>query len=187
MSTSTTQDSAISSLIAGVKQSDERAIARLWEIYFQRVAGLARKTLDGTRGAADEEDVAQSAFRSFCLRAGRNGFARLNDRRDLWNLLATITFRKALKQVAREGRRPATVHDAEQALSRQPAHELLVELREEIDHLLKLVDEDARRVAALVMSGHTNEEVAALCRFSRAKVERKRRLLRETWRRELDR
>jgi RNA polymerase sigma factor (sigma-70 family) len=183
MLTSSADSDPITALIAGLKRSDEPSIARLWELYFRRVAGLARRVLGDARGAADEEDVAQSAFRSFCLRAGGSGFPRLNDRRDLWSLLATITFRKALKQIAREAHQIPTIPDAERALANQPDHEFLVELRDEIQRLMGLIDEEERRIAGLIMSGHTNEEIARLCGFSRTKVERKRKLIRETWRR----
>jgi FixJ family two-component response regulator len=98
-------------------------------------------------------------------------------------LLATITFRKALKQIAREARQIPSIAGVERALASQPDHEFIAELRDEIEQLLGLIDEDERRIAGLVMAGHTNEEIARLCGFSRTKVERKRKLIRETWRR----
>src|SRR5262249_48736268 len=57
-------------LIQRLKRGDREAAAWLWEGYVRRLLGLARKKL-GTfpRRAADEEDVALSAFNSFCLRA----------------------------------------------------------------------------------------------------------------------
>jgi hypothetical protein len=41
------------------------------------------------RRAADEEDVALSAFNSFCLRAEEGRFLRLDDSDDLWQVLMT--------------------------------------------------------------------------------------------------
>jgi hypothetical protein len=48
-----------------------------------------------SRRVADEEDVALSAFDSFCAGAERGRFPDLKDRDNLWALLVTITARKA--------------------------------------------------------------------------------------------
>jgi hypothetical protein len=71
-----------------LKAGDQAAAPPLWEGYFRRLVGLARQRLPGIpRRAADEEDVALSAFDSFCRGAERGQFPRLNDRDDLWQLL----------------------------------------------------------------------------------------------------
>ena len=46
------------------------------------------------RRAADEEDVALSAFDSFCRGAEQGRFPQLDGRDDLWHLLVVITVRK---------------------------------------------------------------------------------------------
>src|SRR5262245_60870661 len=85
---------------------DHQAAQPLWERYFQQLVHLARARLQGTpRRAADEEDVALSAFASFCRGAEQGRFPRLSDRKDLWRLLVVITARKALDLSARERRR----------------------------------------------------------------------------------
>ena len=48
--------------------------------------------------------MALSAFQSFCERAGRGQFPQLDDRDDLWRLLATITVRKALDTMRHQTR-----------------------------------------------------------------------------------
>jgi hypothetical protein len=55
----------------GLLQAGDPADAQqLWQQYFQRLVGLARKNLAGSpRRAADEEDVALSAFDTFCRNA----------------------------------------------------------------------------------------------------------------------
>jgi hypothetical protein len=56
-----------------LKAGDSAAARPLWERYFRRLVGLARTRLRGApRQAADEEDVALSAFDSFC-RAAEGG------------------------------------------------------------------------------------------------------------------
>src|SRR5688500_4224311 len=87
---------SVSRLIDGVVVRDEAAVQALWECYFPRLVGLARRRLAGApRRAADEEDVALSAFHSFCRNAERGRFPRLLDRDGLWRLLVVITARKA--------------------------------------------------------------------------------------------
>jgi DNA-directed RNA polymerase specialized sigma24 family protein len=82
---------------------DPAGAEALWERFFPRLVGLARRALAGRpQRAADADDAALSAFASFCLRA-RAGEFRPADREGLWHLLAVITTRKARKQARREG------------------------------------------------------------------------------------
>src|SRR5437660_4516810 len=88
-----------------IKGGDAAAVQRLWEAYFPRLVGLARKRLrEAPRRAADEEDVALSAFDSFCDGVARGRFPQLTDRDDLWHVLVTITARKALQLIRHEQR-----------------------------------------------------------------------------------
>src|SRR5262249_47596565 len=86
-------------------EGDTAAAQRLWERYFHRLVGLARAKLQGQpRRAADEEDVALSAFANFCRAVEAGRFPRLADRHDLWRLLVTLTERKAYNLVRDERR-----------------------------------------------------------------------------------
>src|SRR6516162_1298201 len=98
-------DHSVTRWIEGLKSGDANDIERLWNRYFRRLMRLAGAKLPGhCRRAFDEEDVALSAFQSFCDRASRGQFPQLNDRDDLWRLLATITVRKALDTMRRQTR-----------------------------------------------------------------------------------
>src|SRR5260370_15515068 len=89
-----------------LKVGDAAGVQKLWEGYFSRLVGLARKKLrEAPRRAADEEDVALSAFDSFCDGVARKRFTHLADRDDLWRILVTITAHKAL-QLVRHGPPP---------------------------------------------------------------------------------
>src|SRR5207237_8366739 len=88
--------SSVSEWIDRLKAGDPVAVECLWGRYFERLVGLARNQLRGTpRRAADEEDVALSAFDSFCRGMERGCFPELLDRHSLWRLLVTLTLRKA--------------------------------------------------------------------------------------------
>ena len=59
-------------------------VEKLWERYFERLVVVARNNLGKLpRCVSDEEDVALSAFGSFCEGALRGRFPKLNDRTDL--------------------------------------------------------------------------------------------------------
>src|SRR5262249_28661015 len=86
---------SITLFLTSLKQGDRGAADRLWSTYIQRLVSLARLKIGAApRRAADEEDVALSAFDSFCRRAEGGEFARLSDREDLWQLLVVLTERK---------------------------------------------------------------------------------------------
>ena len=78
-----------------LRQGDAAAAQKLWELFFQRLASLAQKRLASTRIViADQEDVALSAFNSFCIQIENGRYPDINDRENLWRLLATITRNK---------------------------------------------------------------------------------------------
>jgi hypothetical protein len=68
-----------------LKAGEQAAVQQLWTRYYARLVRLAREKLGAApRQAADEEDVALSAFDSFCRAAEAGRFPRLLDRDDLW-------------------------------------------------------------------------------------------------------
>jgi RNA polymerase sigma factor (sigma-70 family) len=176
--------------VAGLKADEVAAMENLWQRYFHRVRGMARKILSGgPKRTADESDVAQSAFRSFVIRARKGLFPKLDDRIDLWRILATITVRKAVKQKHKQARQRSAATDVElvkAVLSEKPRLESEIMVRDEIQRLKELLDPDAQRVLTLVLEGHSTAEIAKQCELSRATIERKRKLIRETWLRELE-
>src|SRR5262249_38978130 len=113
---------SVSRLIDGLVVGDAAAVQALWERYFRRLVGLARKKLQSApRRLEDEEDVALSAFASFCRAAEAGRFPQLLDREGLWRLLVVITVRKVAHLVRDEGRRPTSPLDAVELLSHEPS------------------------------------------------------------------
>jgi DNA-directed RNA polymerase specialized sigma24 family protein len=194
-------EGSITVWIGRLKAGDSAAAQPLWENYFDRLVTQARRKLAGNSPvAADEEDVALSAFESFFRRAREGRFPDLDDRDDLWKLLLSITGRKALNLIRNEHREKRGGGHVRQAsamvgegdadvyaavLGREPTPELAAQLAEECRRLLDgLDDADLRAVAVSKMEGWTNAEIADKRGSSIATVERKLNLIRKRWQRE---
>jgi DNA-directed RNA polymerase specialized sigma24 family protein len=194
----------ITGWVRQLQSGDAGAAQKLWEGYFDRLVRLARGKLQGTpRRAADEEDVALSAFDSFCRGAARGRFPQLQDRDDLWQLLIVITERKAfdLAQHSRRRKRDwrrehhsvetngdssADVLPGANLVGREPDPEFAAEMVEECRRLLGLLgDKDLRSIALWKMEGYTNLEVGAQLGFAVATVERRLQLIRKIWQSEI--
>jgi DNA-directed RNA polymerase specialized sigma24 family protein len=198
-------DDSVSRWIDGLKAGDAAGIERLWDDYFQRLVRLARAKLAGhARRASDEEDIALSAFHSFCDRASRGQFLLLADRDDLWRVLFTITARKVIAAVRHQNRRKrgggrvlgesALIEEGDLAdegiarlLDREPTPEAAAAFAEDYDRLLALLDNETLRTIALrKLDGHTIEDIAAELGISPRTVDRKLELIRALWRNEFD-
>jgi DNA-directed RNA polymerase specialized sigma24 family protein len=183
-----------------LKSGDPEAVGLLWATYFTRLTAAARARLrTAPRGRADEEDVALSAFDSFCRRAERGQFPNLDDRDDLWQVLLTIADRKAAQLVRDEMRLKrgggrvvqASVLDAAggsgadvfgATVGAEPTPEFAAQVAEEYERLLSLLDEsELRAIAVWKMEGYTNSEVAARIGRAEVTVERKLARIRRKW------
>lgn len=180
-----------------LQQGECEAVQVLWERYFHRMVALARKKLQHSpRRVADEEDVALSAFDSFCRHAENGRFPQLFDRDSLWRILVVMTARKAshlMRDQTRQkrgGGNQAAEPEAfslDQMLSREPTPELAAQMAEEYAHLLKiLADEELASVAIARMEGYTVEEIAEKLSYAPRSIKRKLQLIRNLWEKELD-
>jgi RNA polymerase sigma factor (sigma-70 family) len=174
--------------IAQVKEGQREAVGPLMDHYFHRLVGLARARLRSIPAlAGQDEDVALSAFKSLCLGAEGGRFPNLQDRNDLWRLLAVITVRKSIDLQRRK--RPEELVAAEavdQFLSREPPPELAAELAEECQRLLDgLGDPQLKSIALWKVEGLTNEEIARRLGCVERSVERKLHRIRLAWESEL--
>jgi RNA polymerase sigma factor (sigma-70 family) len=182
--------------IRQLKEGEAEALGPIWAIYCERLVRLARQRLGGVlRAHADEEDVALSAFKSFWQGVDRGRFPDLEDRDDLWQVLIMLTVRKAIDFRKREKARKRGGHmkrlDAEvlaDFINREPTPTLAAELTDELRCRLEALDErELQAVAMAKMEGYTNEEIAGQLGRSTATVERKLRLIRKAWERDLQR
>ena len=204
-----TAGESVTCWIDRLKGGDREAAQRLWERYFGRLVLETRRWLRHTpRQAADEEDVALSAFDSVCRRAAQGRFPRLFDRDDLWQLLVVIAFRKTYNQIKHERRRQPpgrrVIHTSALAagpggdegalfadlIGRGPNPALAAQTAEECRRLLAgLGSEELRQVALWKLEGYTAEEIAPRMDDgkgrSEATVRRKLDLIRRRWEEEV--
>jgi DNA-directed RNA polymerase specialized sigma24 family protein len=193
---------SVTQWLHGIKTGESADIQRLWDRYFQRLVRLAAARLPGhCRRAFDEEDVAISAFQSFCDRASQGQFPQLNGRDDLWRLLATLTVRKAvfmmrhqtrqkrgggrlLGESAFQARGGQTVAGGglAEVLSKEPTPDDAARFADAFDDLIsKLPDPMLKTIVMRKLKGHTVEEVGAALGKSTRTIDRKLRLIRAIW------
>jgi DNA-directed RNA polymerase specialized sigma24 family protein len=192
---------SITQWIGDLRGGRSVASEKLWERYYVRLVGLARKKLrDVPRRVSDEEDVVVKAFHSFCAGAAEGRFPKLGDRDDLWQVLVVLTARKAADQLKHQYRqkrgaelvrgdslRLEDMNGEQRALIDQvagsePTPEFALQLTEECERLLaQLNDETLRSVALAKMDGYTNDEIAERLNVKTRTIERKLSLIRDIW------
>jgi len=197
---------SVTAWINELKAGNHEGAQKLWERYFRRMVGLAHTKLKGMpRRVADEEDVALSAFDSFCRGAQHGRFPQLRDRNNLWPLLLLITKRKAIDLIQEQraekrgggkvrgesalllliNSKPSAA-GIERVLGREPTPQFAAEVAEECERLLDFLNDDRlREIAILKMEGYTDKEVAAKLKCGIRTVERKLERTRAIWVKEI--
>jgi hypothetical protein len=196
-------DGSITHWLGLLQAGDRDAAGPLWQHYFHLLVARARAALRGQALLGrDEEDVALSAFDSFCRAAEAGRFPDLNDRDGLWRLLLVFTARKASHLIGsaltqkRGGGRVRAETDLAAAgsegdegilaavVGQEPSPELAACVAEECRRLLDLLDVELRPLAVWQLEGYSAEEIAARLGRSPRTAARKLAMIRELWRQE---
>jgi DNA-directed RNA polymerase specialized sigma24 family protein len=188
---------SVTTWLSLLKAGDSAAAELLWQRYFAQLAELARKHLAAhVRRAADGEDVALSAFASFCAGAQAGRFPRLSNRHDLWRLLLTITLRHARNLAQhetcqrRDSRRSVAAADLfdlpdadlDRLTGSSPDPALAAEVADQLrHHLARLPGDDLRTIAQDLLAGYTAVEIAQRLGCSLRTVERRWQRIRQFW------
>jgi RNA polymerase sigma factor (sigma-70 family) len=195
-----TEPGSITRWVRQLEAGQRAAVRALWEAYFPRLVVLARRKLQGLPPQlADAEDVALSAFQSFCQAAEQKRFPRLDDRDDLWQILVLLIRNKSVnlhkyhQRDRRDHRRtqslagldnvPDDVADFLEILEgREPDPAFAAEMAEQCQQLLgRLPDEQLRQIAQLKLEGYTNQEIAERLQCAPATVDRRLARIRLCW------
>ena len=110
--------------VSQLKDGDPQAAQQLWNTYFLRMVKVARAKLHGAPSRmADEEDVALSAFKSFCRGTQDGRFPQLHEHEDPWPLLLALTNAQGDRPGAlRAARQAGRIRHAIQRASASPAN-----------------------------------------------------------------
>lgn len=198
---------SVTRLFPALRQGDPFADQMVWERYFDRLVQFARRQLAPVhRRAADEEDVALSAFQTLFRGVEEGRFPQLADREDLWKVLVTLARRKALKHVEREqtqkrgggevrgesafgvsddselnGGIAGVADDAGGLRAPTPTPDevaAVIDLREQ---LFARLGDDLQEIAQLKLDGFTNIEIGQRIGRSEALVRLKLQRIRKLW------
>jgi RNA polymerase sigma factor (sigma-70 family) len=197
---------SVSTCLELLKQGDDAAAALLFERYFRRLEGLARAKLIPLHRqvAADHEDVAQSAFNDFCQAVRTERYIDLHGRGDLRRVLAAFAVNKAKSLLDREkaGKRGSGAVRGESAFASKPDESgigggidqiaspdtdpaMTAEFDDLLDRFHASLDEKQKEMAALMLEGHSSDEIGEKINMPASTVRRKltiiRSLLAETF------
>lgn len=192
--------------VQNLRGKDRESARQLWNRYFDRLIHEARRQLGRTpQRHVHEEDVAASVFASLCRGAENGRFDAVGSRDELWRLLIVLTRckvidrKRRLKRIRNGGGKVAgesiflNKGDSEQRrrgldglAGNQVSPEDLAIINEECQRLLLMLRDDTlRTVATCRLEGFSNEEIANRLQISIRSVERKLRLIRDSWLKEL--
>ena len=198
-------DESVTRWLRQLEARDQDAARLLWQRYYRELVELARARLGQTpRRIADEEDIALSVLRSLCEGAAQGQFAAVVNRRELWQLLATITIRKVINQqrlLTKQKRGGGRVRGDsvlevmggdgcgagfDEILGDAATPEVLAIAVEEYHRLMRVLDDDhLRTIAQRKLEGHRNEDIADELGLACRSIERKLQRIRQVWEAEL--
>lgn len=201
---------SVTECLERVKQGESFAQLQIFERYCSALTALANGRLHRGHVVADAEDVVSQVFYDFLMGATEGRFRKLEDRRDLWQLLLALTRRRMISQrrydCAQKRSNPSaephlpTTMSADSAIERasvrphegtmqqsvvdlQPNPALATQLQEEFVVRLQQLDGDKlRSIAVQKLAGYSNQEIADKMDCSLRSVERKLSLIRRRWR-----
>jgi len=196
-----TEDS-VSRWIDEIQLGKDELAGAIWERYFPQLVRVARQRLSSRQDpVADEEDIALSVLESFFEGAQNNRFPNLRDRDGLWRLLSEMTRRKAIDYLRHSQRQKrdrgkvlgdsaftgfeSSQNGIGQVPGNDPTPEFAIILAEACETLLDQLDTELQQLALNKLEGYTNKEIASKLGCSLATVERRLKLIRKKWQREL--
>ena len=175
-------------------EGDQDAAKWLVDRYYVRLVNLAKRKLGAMPPqVADDEGAVISAFRSFFSGVRVGQFPKLDDRDDLWKVLATLTTRKAVAQIrhhwrkrgeAGNGRNQAAV---DEIASCQPTPDEAASFLEECQARIDaLTDDRLREIVLLRLQGWDTDQIADKLQVHRRTVQRKLALVEREWRDQIE-
>lgn len=182
-----TTPGSISRHLQDVRAGDADAASLLWMRCVRLLLAQARRLLEGkNRRVADEDDLASGVFMEVCQGLHNGQFDRIQDRKHLWRLLWMITRRRVQNHCRRfhSPQRPAesalpldsSVHRVDSSSDDQQVQEWMSDLQD------CLPNPALKQIASLLIEGHSDEYIAGKTALSLRSIQRKVRIIEQTWR-----
>lgn len=180
-----TDDDDSIDLVARFRAGDEQAAEALFHRYVRRLTALAQRRLsDRLARRVDADDIVQSAYRSFFIKARDGGFS-IKESGDLWRLLVVITLNKLRRQVERNtaGKRAMNTEQSfradtsatglrPEAIASEPSPDEALAVVEEVQRLMEGLTPSQCQMLQLRLQGYTVDEIAAQVNRSERGVRR---------------
>lgn len=184
-------EQSVTNWINALKGGDHLAAERLWSFLQRRLVNHAQRLVRVSPAHYDEDDVALSAFGAMCDGLQNGRYEDIDNRSDLWKLLAVITVNKARKRAEHENRLKrggafSKISDGESILklltSNDLPPELSLSMKEECERKLESLEQkELKLVVLLKVEGYTNDEIADSMGCTRRSIQRRLAVIREIW------
>jgi DNA-directed RNA polymerase specialized sigma24 family protein len=198
---------SVSEWIAALKLGDLESVQKLWDRYRLQLIDAARQRLSLVqRTPEDEDDISQSVLIAIWRGAAAGRFDDVRNRDELWWTLLKITKYKVIdsargqsaqKRGGKNGRTDVSLasdldstgtYTFQTIVGDQVTHDTIVALEDETTVILRsLRNATLRRIAEARIEGYTASEIAERLSIPQRSVERKLKLIRDQWSRELER
>ena len=188
-------EGSVTKCLNALRNGSDDAVELIWSRYNHSLIAIVNRWLKKSRDIVnDGEDITIEAFDSFLRRHRKGDFPALSGREDMWRMLLVIAYRKAVNSIRNSNRQCRRSGSAQHVSSndfdvpdRGPPPDIEFELADSIRHLLGLLSDDLREIAASKMTGYSNAEIATKLGKSLATIERRLRLIRMKWEFEVSR
>lgn len=197
------ENGSVTQWVNALKQGKAEYAQHILDRYMSRLIQVAYRRLGKSRRrVADEEDVVSIAFTKFLERVDQGGFSKLDDRQDLWQILFTLTDRKAVDLIRHEtatirggedivvgetafdqkGEEPNSSPGISSLPGDEPTPEYTAILIEEFEARLGTLNDEQQVIAIDKMNGMSNKEISQNRSLSLRTVERRLQETRKLWR-----
>jgi hypothetical protein len=190
----TTEPGSITQWLQRLHAGEADAAEEIWIRYYPRVVRLAAlQLIKSDDRSIDEEDVAQSTFRTVYLAVMNGKYPDIEDRRDLWRLLLVST----LNRVRRHHRDSHTLkRSVNELVTQDQSRRRLImeisgpdaqaEMADLIETLFRRLDQEdptgeLRQIALLKLEEHSASAIARRLKRRKNHVLQRIRLIRILW------
>jgi DNA-directed RNA polymerase specialized sigma24 family protein len=188
---------SVTKAIAAFTDHDEQSAQLIWERFFDRLCRFAEKKIyHRHRRYMDPEDIAGSAMYALMEGLKQGHFYSVNNRDQLWQMVAMIAARKAINKAKfldrdKRGGKQVVGESAlnDLGLSNLETYILAADDPAKFvefemtcrELLLQLPDDDYREIALMRMAGFANQEIGKKLSCSTRTIDRKLNTIREIW------